>query len=61
MPSIHLNYGEWTYWENYNPPVYAGPQKVTFDGPNKLILVNEGVLTLNAQDDIYFNWKEWFF
>ena len=59
MPAIHFNYGEWTYWENYNPPAYAGPQKVTFDGPNKLILVNEGVLTLNAQDDIYSNWKEW--
>ena len=28
MPSIVLNYGEWTYWD----PTLVGPQKVTFDG-----------------------------
>lgn len=56
---IHVNYGEWTYWEPYNPPEYVGNQKVTFDGPNRLILVNEGETTLDVQEDIYSNWKEW--
>lgn len=55
MPSIHFNYGEWTYWD----PAYVGPQKVTFDGPNKLILVNENETTIDVQKDIYSNWKEW--
>ena len=59
MPSLIFNYGEWTYWEPSNPPVYSGPMKVTFDGPNKLILVNEGVTTIDVQEDIYSNWKEW--
>jgi hypothetical protein len=59
MPSLIFNYGEWTYWEDYNPPNYVGNQKVTFDGPNKLILVNEEVLLLDVQNDIYSNWKEW--
>ncbi len=52
---IHFNYGEWTYWD----PNEVGPQKVTFDGPNKLILVNEGELTIDVQRDVYSNWKEW--
>lgn len=52
---IHFNYGEWTYWD----PNQVGPQKVTFDGPNKLILVNEGELTIDVQTDVYSNWKEW--
>jgi len=59
MPNLAFNYGEWTYWESYNPPNYLGNQKVTFDGPNKLILVNEGILILDVQNDIYSNWKEW--
>ena len=59
MPNLAFNYGEWTYWENYDPPNYVGNQKVTFDGPNKLILVNEGVLLLDVQNDVYSNWKEW--
>jgi len=55
MPNIVFNYGEWTYWD----PTLVGAQKVTFDGPNKLILVNEGVTTLDVQIDVYSNWKEW--
>ena len=39
------------YWALYH--------KVTFDGPNKLIYVNEGVTELNVRDDIYSDWKEW--
>jgi len=59
MPNIVFNYGEWTYWEDYAPPTYVGNQKVTFDGPNRLILVNEGETTLDIQEDVYSNWKEW--
>jgi len=55
MPNIVFNYGEWTYWD----PTQVGPQKVTFDGPNKLILVNEGETTIDFQEDVYSNWKQW--
>ena len=33
--------------------------KVTFDGPNKLIIVNPGIVELDVQVDIYSDWKEW--
>lgn len=60
MSTLTFNYSEWTYWEPYDTANnYFGNQKVTFDGPNKLILVNEGEITLNVQQDIYSNWKEW--
>ena len=59
MPNIVFNYGEWTYWEDYAPPTYVGNQKVTFDGPNRLILVNEGETSIDIQEDVYSNWKEW--
>lgn len=59
MPSISVNYGNWTYWADYNPPTYVGNQKVTFDGPNKLILINEGETDIDVTEDIYSNWKEW--
>jgi len=39
------------YWNFYH--------KVTFDGPNKLILVNDGVIALDVQIDLYSDWKEW--
>jgi len=49
---LDIYYGYWDYWRWYH--------KVTFDGPNKLILVNPGVTTLNVKEDIYSDWKEWF-
>ena len=49
MQSLH--YGFWDEWLN--------PQKVTFDGPNKLMLVNEGVTELDVEVDLYSDWKEW--
>ena len=57
MPSLIFNYGEWTYWDTSgsNP----GPMKVTFDGPNKLILINEGETSVDIQADVYSNWKQW--
>ena len=33
--------------------------KVTFDGTNKLIIINSGVTTLDVKTDIYLPWKEW--
>jgi len=42
-----------SYWE------WANQSKVTFDGENKLVLVNPGVTDLNIKDDVYSNWKEW--
>ena len=33
--------------------------KVTFDGPNKLIIINEGITSLDVRTDIYSAWKEW--
>ncbi len=48
---LTLGFGFWEYWQLYH--------KVTFDGPNKLILVNDGVTDLNVQIDIYSDWKEW--
>jgi len=44
-------YGNWQYWNNYH--------KVTFDGVNRLILVNNGVTSLDVKQDIYSDWKEW--
>jgi hypothetical protein len=33
--------------------------KVTFDGANKLILINYGETTIDVQTDIYSAWKRW--
>ncbi|HAW05868.1 MAG TPA: hypothetical protein DCW83_14370 [Saprospirales bacterium] len=51
MPSLIFNYNNWDLWQQYH--------KVTFDGVNKLILVNEGVTTLDVQTEVYSDWKEW--
>jgi hypothetical protein len=59
MTSIHFNYGNWQFWSVYNPPLQLGDQKVTFDGINKIILVNEGVTELDFRVDVYSAWKEW--
>jgi hypothetical protein len=41
----------WNLWTLYH--------KVTFDGANRIIRVNEGVTELDIQKDIYSDWKEW--
>ena len=51
MPGIQMFYGWWEYWELRH--------KVTFDGINKLILINEGETDLDVQIDMYSDWKEW--
>lgn len=46
-----INYGFWDPW--------LDPMKVTFDGENRLILINYGVTTIDVQTDIYSAWKRW--
>ena len=46
-----LWYNNWDYWNLFH--------KVTFDGPNKLILIGYGVTNIDVQTDIYSDWKEW--
>lgn len=46
-----LYYGNWDYWNLRH--------KVTFDGVNKLILINNGETSIDVQRDIYSSWKEW--
>jgi len=41
----------WDLWQLYH--------KVTFDGANRIIRVNDGVTELNIKKDIYSDWKEW--
>ena len=49
--NIVLNYGFWELWSLY--------QKVTFDGENKLILINDNETEIDIQRDLYSSWKEW--
>lgn len=51
MSTLSFYYGFWDYWQLYH--------KVTFDGVNKLILVNPGETSLDIQSDVYSSWKEW--
>ena len=60
MSWTSLNYGHWEFWAPYDPTQgFYGEQKVAFDGPNKIIYVDEGVTELNVKEDIYSAWKEW--
>jgi len=60
MSTVTFNYGNWEFWVDYDPSnTYYGAQKVTFDGPNRIIYVNEGETELDVRRDIYSNWKEW--
>lgn len=60
MPSLVYNYNNWQFWSVYDPANgLLGNQKVTFDGPNKIIIVNEGVTELDFKTDVYSAWKEW--
>jgi hypothetical protein len=57
---LALGFANWTFWEAYDPASgIFGAQKVTFDGPNKLILINDGVMDIDFRIDVYSNWKEW--
>lgn len=59
MYPVTLNYNNWQFWGPYNPPLYLGEQKVTFFGPERLIVVNTGVTELDFRTDVYSAWKEW--
>lgn len=54
-----FNFAGYQFWEDYDPNTSYGGQKVTFDGPNKLILINEGITDIDFREDVYSNWKEW--
>lgn len=38
---------------------FIDPFKVTFDGLNKLIIINDGQTVINIKNDIYSTWKRW--
>ena len=42
-----------------NEDLWSLYHKVTFDGINKLIIVNDGETSINIEIDIYSDWKEW--
>lgn len=42
-----------------NDDIWTLYHKVTFDGINKLIIVNDGQTSINIEQDIYSDWKEW--
>ena len=44
-------YRGWDYWLLYH--------KVTFDGDNRLILINYGETDITVTTQIYSDWKEW--
>jgi len=44
-------YGFWDEWQLYH--------KVTFDGPNRLIIVNPYETEIDVKIDIYSAWKRW--
>lgn len=48
---LSLYGGFWDNWQLYH--------KVTFDGVNKLIIVNPGEDMISVKKDIYSDWKEW--
>jgi hypothetical protein len=48
---LSLNTNWWEDWELYH--------KVTFDGINRKIIINDGISILNVKEDIYSSWKEW--
>lgn len=56
---LSLSANDWTFWEEYAPSVYYGSQRVTFDGPNQLILINENETAVDFGIDVYSGWKEW--
>lgn len=51
MPYLQDFYGFYNLWELNH--------KVTFDGVEKLIYVNEGETLLNVKEDLYSAWKQW--
>jgi len=60
MPTTTFNYGDWSFWRPYFPPDgFYGESRISFDGPNKLILISEGVRLISVKREIYSVWKRW--
>jgi hypothetical protein len=54
-----FNFNNWQFWKSYQPELGTyGNHVVTFDGVNRLILVNEAYDNINMEE-VYSNWKEW--
>lgn len=47
--SLHPNW--WDDWSLFH--------SVTFDGTNKLIIINSGESAISIKEDVYSSWKEW--
>ena len=48
---LSLYSAQWDYWQLYH--------KVTFDGVNKLIIINPDETNISVKRDLYSSWKEW--
>lgn len=46
-------------WQIWGDDLWQLYHKVTFDGPNKLIIINDGESSISIEDDIYSSWKQW--
>ena len=46
-------------WQMWGDDLWQLYHKVTFDGPNRLIIINDGELEIDVKVDIYSDWKEW--
>lgn len=46
-------------WQVWGDDLWQLYHKVTFDGVNKLIIVNDGETEIDIQQDVYSDWKEW--
>jgi len=44
---------------NYNWDYWYVTKKVTFDGERRLIIVNDGVASLDIRADVYSRWVDW--
>lgn len=42
-----------------NQDLWTLYHKVTFDGANRLIIINDNELNINVKSDLYSSWKEW--
>ena len=56
---LALYFGNWQFWDTYNPTQSFGTDPVVFEGITRTIYVNEGVTELDVGRDIYSAWKRW--
>lgn len=46
-------------WQMFGNDYWTLYHKVTFDGPNRCIIVNDGESIIDIEEDVYSSWKEW--